>query len=117
VTTFAEPVLTRRGATDPEALLVVLHGRGSDEEQIATLVGHLPRRLAYAAVRAPIAEGGGFAWFATRGIGRPVAESLGRRWPGSGSGSTPKWRVGRWRSSDSAAVPPSPADSSWPTTL
>ncbi|WP_228521376.1 alpha/beta hydrolase [Nocardioides islandensis] len=26
--------------------------------------------------RAPIAEGGGFAWFANRGIGRPVAESL-----------------------------------------
>jgi hypothetical protein len=27
-------------------------------------------------VRAPIAEGGGFAWFPNRGIGRPVAESL-----------------------------------------
>lgn len=27
-------------------------------------------------MRAPIAEGGGFAWFANRGIGRPVAESL-----------------------------------------
>jgi phospholipase/carboxylesterase len=27
-------------------------------------------------VRAPIAEGGGYAWFANRGIGRPVAESL-----------------------------------------
>ena len=26
--------------------------------------------------RAPIAEGGGYAWFANRGIGRPVAESL-----------------------------------------
>ena len=77
MTTFAEPVLTHRGATDPDApLVVLLHGRGSDEEQIATLAGHLPRRLAYAAVRAPIAEGGGFAWFANRGIGRPVAESL-----------------------------------------
>ena len=77
MTTFAEPVLTHRGATDPDApLVVLLHGRGSDEEQIATVAGHLPRRLAYAAVRAPIAEGGGFAWFANRGIGRPVAESL-----------------------------------------
>ena len=27
-------------------------------------------------MRAPIAEGGGYAWFANRGIGRPVAESL-----------------------------------------
>ena len=77
MTTFADPVLTHRGATDPDApLVVLLHGRGSDEEQIATLAGHLPGRLAYAAVRAPIAEGGGFAWFANRGIGRPVAESL-----------------------------------------
>lgn len=29
-----------------------------------------------AGVRAPIAEDGGYAWFANRGIGRPVAESL-----------------------------------------
>ena len=35
-----------------------------------------PAGPAYAAVRAPIAEGGGYAWFANRGIGRPVAESL-----------------------------------------
>lgn len=27
-------------------------------------------------MRAPISEGGGYAWFANRGIGRPVAESL-----------------------------------------
>jgi phospholipase/carboxylesterase len=26
--------------------------------------------------RAPIAEGGGYAWFANRGIGRPLADSL-----------------------------------------
>ena len=36
----------------------------------------LPVGPRYAAVRAPIAEGGGFAWFANRGLGRPVAESL-----------------------------------------
>jgi phospholipase/carboxylesterase len=28
------------------------------------------------AVRAPLAEGSGFAWFANRGVGRPVTESL-----------------------------------------
>jgi phospholipase/carboxylesterase len=66
-----------RGSTDPAApLVVLLHGRGSDEEQIAGLAGHLPPEPAYAAVRAPIAEGGGYAWFANHGIGRPVAESL-----------------------------------------
>jgi phospholipase/carboxylesterase len=101
VTTFAEPVLAHRGATDPEApLVVLLHGRGSDEEQIATLAGHLPRRLAYAAVRAPIAEGGGYAWFANRGIGRPVAESLEetmawfREWLDAGAEDRPVVLVG-----------------------
>ena len=65
------------GSRDPEApLVVLLHGRGSNEREIITLVNHLPDGPAYAAVRAPIAEGGGYAWFANRGIGRPVAESL-----------------------------------------
>jgi len=77
VTVSAAPVVAYRGSTDPAApLVVLLHGRGSDEVQIAGLAGHLPPELAYAAVRAPIAEGGGYAWFANRGIGRPVAESL-----------------------------------------
>jgi phospholipase/carboxylesterase len=77
MTTFAEPVVVHRGSTDASApLVVLLHGRGADEESIAGLVDHLPDGLAYAAVRAPIAEGGGFAWFANRGIGRPVAASL-----------------------------------------
>jgi phospholipase/carboxylesterase len=80
VTPFAEPVVVHSGsgaAGSAEApLVVLLHGRGSDEREIATLAGHLPAGPAYAAVRAPIAEGGGFAWFANRGIGRPVAESL-----------------------------------------
>lgn len=74
---FDAPFVARAGSTDPDAPLVaLLHGRGSDETQIVTLAGHLPAGPAYAAVRAPIAEGGGYAWFANRGIGRPVAESL-----------------------------------------
>ena len=74
---FAAPVVATHGATDPSApLVVLLHGRGSSEREILALAPHLPDGLAYAAVRAPIAEGGGFAWFANRGIGRPVAQSL-----------------------------------------
>lgn len=66
-----------RGAEDPHApLVVLLHGRGSNEADIIGLADVLPVGPAYAAVRAPIGEGGGFAWFANRGIGRPVAESL-----------------------------------------
>jgi phospholipase/carboxylesterase len=65
------------GWSDPDApLVVLLHGRGSNERDIIALADHLPAGPAYAAVRAPIAEGGGYAWFANRGIGRPVAESL-----------------------------------------
>ena len=76
-TTFSPPVVTRIGATHPDApLVVLLHGRGSDERDIAALADHLPPGPAYAAVRAPIAEGGGYAWFENQGIGRPVAESL-----------------------------------------
>jgi phospholipase/carboxylesterase len=75
--TFAAPVVGTHGSTDPTApLVVLLHGRGSNETQIVGLAAHLPSGPAYAAVRAPIAEGGGYAWFANRGIGRPVAESL-----------------------------------------
>ncbi|MCZ4497301.1 MAG: phospholipase/Carboxylesterase, partial [Thermoleophilia bacterium] len=40
------------------------------------LAAQLPAGAAYAAVRAPIAEGSGYAWFANRGIGRPIPESL-----------------------------------------
>lgn len=74
---FAAPIVARYGSTSPEApLIVLLHGRGSHELEIAALAQYLPTGPEYAAVRAPIAEGGGYAWFANRGIGRPVAESL-----------------------------------------
>jgi len=74
---FQPAVVATHGATDPSApLVVLLHGRGSSERDIIGLAAHLPAGPAYTAVRAPIAEGGGFAWFANRGIGRPLAESL-----------------------------------------
>jgi phospholipase/carboxylesterase len=75
--TFLPPVVATRGGQDDTApLVVLLHGRGSHEGEIIALADRLPADLAYAAVRAPIAEGGGYAWFANRGIGRPVTESL-----------------------------------------
>ncbi len=51
--------------------MVLLHGRGSHEDDIIGLADHLPTGFRYAAVRAPIAEGGGFA-------GSPTAASVGR---------------------------------------
>ncbi|WP_107774019.1 alpha/beta hydrolase [Nocardioides sediminis] len=78
MTAFDAPVVAwAAGADDPtRPLVVLLHGRGSSEADVIGLAPHLPTGPSYAAVRAPIAEGGGFAWFANRGIGRPVAESL-----------------------------------------
>jgi phospholipase/carboxylesterase len=74
---FAAPSVATYGSTDPAApLVVLLHGRGSSEQDIIGLAAHLADGPAYAAVRAPISEGAGYAWFANRGIGRPVAESL-----------------------------------------
>ena len=74
---FGAPVVATYGSRDPSApLVVLLHGRGSDESEILSLARHLPAGVEYAAVRAPIAEGGGYAWFANRGIGRPVASSM-----------------------------------------
>ena len=71
------PVVATVGSSDPAApLVVLLHGRGSSERDIVGMADLLPTGPAYAAVRAPLAEGGGYAWFANRGIGRPVAESL-----------------------------------------
>lgn len=76
-TAFPAPTVVLRGAGSPDApLVVLLHGRGSDEQEIISLADHLPDGPTYAAVRAPITEGGGYAWFANRGIGRPVTESL-----------------------------------------
>ncbi|MBD1593986.1 phospholipase [Arthrobacter sp. S1_S22] len=70
-------VVATAGSSDPaQPLVVLLHGRGSNEREIIGLAEHLPTGPAYAAVRAPIAEGGGYAWFRNRGIGRPVEESL-----------------------------------------
>lgn len=58
-----EPVVHWRGAADPDApLVVLLRGRGSHEQEVIGLAELLPTGEAYAAVRAPIAEGGGFAW-------------------------------------------------------
>jgi phospholipase/carboxylesterase len=77
VESFAPAAVATYGSADPTApLVVLLHGRGSDETEIVGLAQHLPAGTSYAAVRAPISEGGGYAWFANRGIGRPLGGSL-----------------------------------------
>ena len=75
---FEPAVVASAGSTSPGSpLVVLLHGRGSQELQILELAAQLPVGPSYAAVRGPVVlDTGGFAWFANRGIGRPVEASL-----------------------------------------
>ena len=50
MTTFAEPTVLQRGGESPDApLVVLLHGRGSDERDIVDLADLLPAGPAYGA--------------------------------------------------------------------
>ena len=69
--------------TRPEAqragtrLVVALHGRGADERSMTPLAPYFGDEVTLAAVRGPVALGGGaYTWFENRGIGRPVEESI-----------------------------------------
>ena len=44
-------------------LVIVMHGRGSDEQDLASLFPLLPAGFVYASLRAPHRMGEGFAWF------------------------------------------------------
>lgn len=74
----SEPVVLWAGNDAPDApLVVLLHGRGYDENGLVRLADALPPNLAYAAPRGPIVlPGGGYTWFDNEGLGRPRPESL-----------------------------------------
>jgi alkanesulfonate monooxygenase SsuD/methylene tetrahydromethanopterin reductase-like flavin-dependent oxidoreductase (luciferase family) len=56
--------------------VVLLHGRGSNEREMAGLASQLPAHFTVASVRGTVALGPTqFTWFENRGIGHPVAES------------------------------------------
>lgn len=75
--TLPAPVFARTGnALAAEPVVILLHGRGGTELDMSNVARLLPTHAEYYSVRAPIAEGGGYAWFRNRGIGRPVAESI-----------------------------------------
>lgn len=57
-----DAVLWRDGTGDE--LLILLHGIGSNEQDLFGLSGHLPARFTLASLRAPLPYGpAGFAWF------------------------------------------------------
>lgn len=57
--------------------MVLLHGRGADEDDLLGLLPWLPRRYLYVSLRAPRHfAGGGYAWFEHNETGRPELASF-----------------------------------------
>lgn len=69
------------GAGEGATLVVLLHGRGSDEQDLLGLAGHLPQGTLLVAPRAPFpgapwGYGPGWAWYRYQGEDRPEPESF-----------------------------------------
>ncbi len=85
-------------------LVVLLHGRGADENDLIDVADYLPRGFTYASVRAPVpVDGGGYTWFENRGVARPIPSSMQtsidglRAWlddPGIGCSTRPCYLFG-----------------------
>jgi phospholipase/carboxylesterase len=63
----------RHQPTGPHPVLLLLHGRGADEEDLFGLSEYLDERLFVVSVRAPFpfGPGGGYTWYDLLEIGRP----------------------------------------------
>lgn len=57
-------------------LLVLLHGRGADEDDLFGLAPAFDPRFAIASLRGPLDAEGAYTWFESRSPGRPLAKSL-----------------------------------------
>lgn len=72
--------LERAAAAEPEGLLVLHHGRGTDETDLLRLADHLDpgRRLRVVTPRAPLALPGspGFHWYLVPRVGYPDPETF-----------------------------------------
>ena len=74
----------RPPATDPEGALVLLHGRGADENDLFPLLDMLDpeRRLLGATARGPLSlPPGGAHWYAVRRVGYPDPETFHTTFP------------------------------------
>jgi phospholipase/carboxylesterase len=90
MTTGVVPTVVWSGGRDSGGpMVVLLRGRGSDEQEILALAPLLPAANAYAAVPAPLTEGPGFAWFAETAASAVRSTHRSRnRSTGSAPGST-----------------------------
>jgi phospholipase/carboxylesterase len=66
----------RRRSADPAPLLILLHGRGANEEDLLGLAEYLDERLFIVSPRAPYAFqfGGGYTWYDMEELAKPEPE-------------------------------------------
>src|ERR1700751_2500545 len=85
---------------DAPVALVLFHGYGANEQDVAPLGPMLAPALPWAALRAPLGVApGGYAWFPPIALGDRIRPAPP---PPPGSGSTLTWpRTRRWQPSDS----------------
>jgi phospholipase/carboxylesterase len=76
----ATPLVTKvvRGRQEPDRLLLLIHGKGANEDDLAPLLPHLDPESRFLAVlpRAPLPFMGGSQWYETDGIPRGGPELL-----------------------------------------
>jgi len=65
------PESDRELALASRPLLVLMHGRGSNEQDLASLVPLLPQEAVCVSLRAPLPLGDGFTWFPPAAPGLP----------------------------------------------
>jgi phospholipase/carboxylesterase len=66
----------RSGGPGPHPALLLLHGRGADEQDLLGLADELDPRLYVVSARAPLTLGPGFAWYHLLDIGNPDLASF-----------------------------------------
>lgn len=66
-----DPVVMSSGENAAAPLVVLLHGRGSNEQDLFGLVEHLAEGPEYTAVRGPLDFGPGYTWFTSEKTAQP----------------------------------------------
>lgn len=74
-TLFHRVLMPEQSSASRHPTLVMLHGRGADEEDLLGLSSYLDNRLLIVSARAPFAfpYGGGFTWYDMKEVGTPDA--------------------------------------------
>jgi phospholipase/carboxylesterase len=76
LTHMVRPAIEPETPGGPVPGLVLLHGRGADEEDLMGLEGALDPRFTIVSPRAPFRFGPGYAWYLMTQVGRPDDDSM-----------------------------------------